>query len=139
MLIARPMSDHPFLADLVALLHVAFVAFVLFGFILLLVGDLSGCQWSRNRGLRAAHLLAVIYTLGRTWLGAACPLRTLEDALRGGGRTPAAGIAAWSHRLFFRGADHRQFTLGVTLFSALVLAEMILSSRIPEKQLRLSH
>jgi hypothetical protein len=131
------MSDRVFLADVVALFHVAFVAFVVLGFAVMLLGDFSQWRWTRRRGFRAAHLLAVIYTLARTWLGVACPLRTLEDSLRNSVPPPAtASVAIWCHPLFFRGADHRQFTFAVTLFSAIVFAEVMLSSRIRRAPIR---
>src|SRR4051794_16198094 len=104
------MNDVNSAADGVALIHVAFVAFVVGGFIFLVAGDLLDTRWARSRVFRSIHLLAVTYTLVRTWVGGACPLRTLEDHLRQSAPTPPAAsadpIATWSHRLFFRGADH---------------------------------
>jgi hypothetical protein len=118
------MNDHA--ADIVAMLHVAFVAFVLGGFVLLIAGQFLKWRWTRNRWLRGAHLAAVAYTLIRTWLGAPCPLTTWENALR---HTAAAGWIAVCHRLFFRGADHQRFTLSVTVFAIIVIASFLLTAR----------
>jgi hypothetical protein len=43
---------------------------------------------------------------------------------------PTDLIATWSHRLFFRGADHSKFTLAVTCFAAIVFAEMIFRPKL---------
>ena len=115
------------LADAVALLHVAFVAFVLVGFAAMAIGDGLRWRWTRNPWLRAPHAAAIGYTLVRTWLAASCPLTVLEERLRGDGAVTSA--ASWSHRLFFKGADHRQFTLAVTVFAAIVFAQLLWTLR----------
>jgi len=115
-------------ADIVAVLHVAFVAFVLVGFVLLIAGYVLRWRWTRNPWLRGAHLAAVGYTLLRTWLGMACPLTTLENSIR---HSPPTGWIALCHRLFFSGAAHRPFAASVTVFAAMVLAYFLLTLRHP--------
>ena len=122
-------------ADVVALLHVAFVAFVLLGFVVILACHLTGWAWTRDVRFRLIHGAAIAYTLVRTWLGARCPLATLEDALR----APADAdglIARVSHRMFFKGADHTQFTACVSVFAALVLAEVVWTFVRPRLSMR---
>ena len=54
-------SDYWFLyaADALLVIHVAFVAFVVFGLILILIGKLRRWNWVRNTWFRIAHLCAI--------------------------------------------------------------------------------
>jgi hypothetical protein len=63
------------LADLVVLLHLAFVAFVV-------AGGLLALRWPRLAWL---HLPASAWGAAVEFFGWTCPLTPLEDALRGGG------------------------------------------------------
>lgn len=67
------------LADLLLLLHFAFVAFVV-------AGGLAVWRWPRAAWV---HLPAVAWGAGIEWSGAVCPLTPLENRLRalGGGVT----------------------------------------------------
>src|SRR5690349_10393512 len=122
------MTAGDLLGDVVALIHAGFVFFVLGGFVLIALGSLRRWQWVQNKSFRFAHLAAVAFTLVRVWLGMTCPLWLLEDAARGGAPVPANdGLARWCHRICFRGAPHLQFKITVTVFAALVLAQMILT------------
>ena len=69
------------LATLVVLAHVAFVAFVV-------VGGLLVLRWRR---LTSLHLAAVIWAVYVEWSGAVCPLTPLENSLRS-----TAGLAAYA-------------------------------------------
>ena len=113
-------------ADIVAVLHVGFVAFVIGGFVLIVAGAHLGWRWVRNPALRGSHLAAVTYTLVRVWVGSACPLTVLERSLR---HAPPPAWIEVCHRLFFNGSDHRRFTAGVTVFSAMVFAHSLLTWR----------
>ncbi len=57
----RPESADWYLlaADALLALHVSFVAFVIFGLVLIVVGGLRGWGWVRNRWFRIAHLAAI--------------------------------------------------------------------------------
>jgi len=48
------------LADLVLLLHVLFVAFVVFGLLLIVLGRPLGWVWVRNPYFRSVHLVAIV-------------------------------------------------------------------------------
>ena len=67
------------LADLVVLLHLAFVGFVV-------AGGLAVWRWPRAAWV---HLPAVVWGAGIEWAGAVCPLTPIENHLRslGGGGT----------------------------------------------------
>ncbi len=115
------------LGDFVAIVHAGFVIFVIVGFVLIVVGELRHWRWVRNAWFRYVHLAAVMFTLVRVWLGMTCPLWILEDHVRGSTTATYDRVTQWCHRLCFRGSPHRDFQIKVTLFAALVLAQMILT------------
>ena len=69
-------------ADALLFSHVLFVAFVVFGLVLVLVGKALDWAWVRNRWFRYAHLAAIAVVVIQAWVGAICPLTTWEMALR---------------------------------------------------------
>lgn len=71
------------LADLVLLLHAAFVFFVVGGLAAIWLGARAGRAWSRDPWLRGLHLAAIGFVAGQTVLGYPCPLTVWEDRLRG--------------------------------------------------------
>jgi hypothetical protein len=52
-----------FLADLVLVLHTAFIAFVLFGLVAIFIGMAKHWQWTRNIWFRVAHLAGIGYVV----------------------------------------------------------------------------
>lgn len=115
-------------ADLVLYLHVAFVAFVIVGLLLILAGGLLGWPWVRNRWFRVAHLAAIAIVVLQAWLGVICPLTTLEMWLRsraGDAVYPGSFIAHWVEQILYYEAPAWVFTLCYTLFGALVAASWI--------------
>jgi hypothetical protein len=115
-------------ADLVLVMHTAFIAFVLFGLVAVLLGMALRWEWTRNPWFRVAHLAAIAYVVVQAFFGLVCPLTTLENALRvrGGQVAYAEGgfIQFWLHRLIFFQAEPWVFTLCYTLFGLLVAATM---------------
>jgi hypothetical protein len=69
-------------ADLVALIHAGYIAFVVLGFILIIVGVAMDWRWIRDPYLRAVHLAAILLVYLEALIGVPCPLTTLEDRLR---------------------------------------------------------
>jgi hypothetical protein len=124
------------LADIVAIIHVAFVVFVLGGFATFLAADIARVQWAGSPVFRSLHLLVVGYTLMRVWLAAPCPLTIVEDGLRQRGRSSLSPVAAFAHKLVFNGADHRQFQVSVSIFAAMVLISAMTSASIRATALR---
>ncbi|MFO0878495.1 MAG: DUF2784 family protein [Gemmataceae bacterium] len=70
------------LADLVVAIHVAYVAFVFFGLIGILVGHALGWTWVRHRGFRLVHLAMIVGVVLRSALWNECPLTWWERDLR---------------------------------------------------------
>ena len=115
-------------ADLVLYLHVAFVAFVLVGLILIVAGHFAGWHWIRNGWLRLAHLAAIAVVVMQAWLGVLCPLTMLEMWLRaraGDAVYPGAFIAHWVERILYYDAPGWVFTLCYSVFGLLVIASWI--------------
>ncbi len=111
------------LADLVLVIHALFVAFVVIGQLLILVGLWRRWAWVRNRVFRLAHLAAIGVVVLQAWVGVLCPLTILENELRGrAGEEGYSGsfIQHWLHRLIFYEAEGWVFTVVYTAFAALV-------------------
>ena len=121
------MTFRDILGDLVAIIHAGFVIFVIVGFVLIVAGELIHWRWVRNAWIRSVHLAAVMFTVVRVWLAMTCPLWILEDRVRGSPAPIYDRVTQWCHRLCFRGTPHRDFQIKVTIFAALVLAQMILT------------
>jgi Protein of Unknown function (DUF2784) len=78
----RKINRDLLLADGVALLHAAYVAFVTIGFALIAAGIVMHREWVRAFWFRVAHLGAIAFVCAESLMGTACPLRTLERQLR---------------------------------------------------------
>ena len=108
------------LADLVLVVHAAFVAFVVVGLVLIWVGWLRGWVFVRNFWFRAGHLAVIGVVAAESLLGFVCPLTTWEDRLRllAGGQQRYEGtfIQHWLHRLIFFDLDERVFTIAYLAF-----------------------
>lgn len=112
-----------FLADVVLLLHGLYVAFVVLGFGLILLGIWRHWAWVRQPAFRYAHLAAIGIVVAQAWLGVDCPLTTLESLLRA--RAGEAGyvrsfIQDGLYALLFYEAPNRVFVAVYSLFGALV-------------------
>lgn len=113
------------LADLVLALHVVFVAFVVLGLALVLLGGWRHWHWVRNPVFRAVHLLAIVFVVAQTWLEQVCPLTTLEMALRArGGDAVYAGsfIGHWLQALLYYQAPNWVFAVVYSVFALMVVA-----------------
>jgi hypothetical protein len=118
------------LADLVVAVHVAYVAFVVVGQLLILVGILCRWRWVRNVWFRAAHLIAIAIVAGEALLDIACPLTVWEQQLRTLGGTPTQGgtfIGNLLHELIFIDAPPWAFTMAYVAFALLVAATFVLA------------
>lgn len=121
----NPPLPYPLLADAVLILHAALVLFVVGGLALIVAGNLRGWGWVNGRIFRFTHLAAILVVAGEAWLGAACPLTTLEMVLRAraGDATHAGGfIQYWLQRLLYHDAPGWVFTVAYTVFALIVLA-----------------
>ena len=112
-------------ADLVLSLHVAIVAFIVVGLVLVIVGNLRAWRWVNALWFRLVHLAAIAAVLAEAWLGVVCPLTSLEMWLRAKARaTTYTGsfIEHWLQRILYYEAPAWVFTLGYSLFGLVVIA-----------------
>lgn len=113
------------LADAILTLHVGIVVFVIGGLVATVVGNLRRWHWVNRLGFRLAHLGAIGLVAVQAWLGAICPLTSLEMWLRSQAHVPGyAGsfIEHWLQRLLYYAAPGWVFTLAYTLFALAVIA-----------------
>lgn len=122
-------SGYQLAANGVLILHVGYVAFVVLGLLLILVGGFFRWRWVRNRWFRAMHLLGITIVVLESWLNITCPLTTLENWLRvkaGAETYDGDFIAIWLHSILFFDLPSWVFVYGYTAFGAAVLAGLIL-------------
>jgi hypothetical protein len=96
--------NYGLLADLLVVIHAAFVGFVVFGQVAILIGVLCRWQWARNFWFRTTHLLAIGYVAMEALLGLACPLTVWENELRvlaGQPVSDASFVGQLIHNLLF--------------------------------------
>lgn len=110
-----------FLADLILIVHFAFVSFVVGGLALIWIGAAASWRWVRNFWFRIAHLAAIAYVAAESIVGAVCPLTVWEDALRGVA-TERSFIARWLQRILFYNFPEWVFTAAYVLFALVVAA-----------------
>ena len=125
------------LADLVLVVHVAFVAFVLVGLLLIWLGWWRRWNFARNPWFRFAHIAAIGVVAAESLIGFTCPLTTWEDRLRllagGEERYADSFIEHWLHRILFFDIDPRIFTVIYIAFFLLVALSFWL---VPPKRTR---
>ena len=107
------------LADIILVVHFAFVLFVLGGLALVWLGAWMGWQWTRNFWFRIAHLFAIVFVAGEAIAGIWCPLTIWESELRGT-RAEKGFIAEWIHRLLFYDFPPWVFTAAYVSFALVV-------------------
>ncbi len=117
-------------ADAIVVTHFAYVAFVVVGLVLILVGVLRRWSWVRGFTFRLLHLAAIGLVVAESLFGVTCPLTTWERNLRElAGQTSyqEAFLARWVHTLLFYQAEPRVFTMAYVLFGLAVLATFVLA------------
>ena len=111
-------------ADMLLLTHVLFVAFVVFGLLLILAGKLFSWGWVRNRIFRLAHLIAIGVVVVQSWFGVICPLTTWEMALRERAGDVVYGgtfMSHWLETILYYNAPAWVFVVCYTIFGLLVV------------------
>ena len=108
-------------ADLILVIHFAFVLFVVAGLPMIWIGAARSWRWVRNFRLRVAHLAAIFFVALEALLDMACPLTLWEDALRGAA-TETGFVARWLRRLLYYSFPDWVFTSAYVLFALLVAA-----------------
>lgn len=120
-------SDLLFLlaADALLLSHVLFVAFVVLGLVLILIGKFLGWGWILNPWFRVTHLAAIGIVVLQSWAGVICPLTTWEMALReraGSAVYSGSFISHWLEALLYYRAPAWVFVICYTAFATAVVA-----------------
>jgi hypothetical protein len=121
-----------FLADLIVVVHFAYVAFVVLGLVVILLGIVRRWSWVRNFWLRALHLLLIGVVVFESVCGIVCPLTEWEDKLRElAGETVESGtfIGRWAHELLFLDLPPLSivFTISYCIFGLVVLCTWFLA------------
>jgi hypothetical protein len=120
---------HQFLADIILIVHALFVAFVVLGLVLIVIGMLRQWIWIKNLWFRIVHLLAIGIVVTQVWFGKICPLTRWESSMReAGGGVGYSGsfVQHWLQKLIFYDFAPWIFTLAYTIFGVLVLCIWIL-------------
>jgi hypothetical protein len=116
------------LADALVVVHFAYVSFVVFGFLAILIGLLLRKRWARNFWLRVVHLAMIGIVAVQAVLGIACPLTVWEFQLRdAAGEQGYRGgfIEHWVHRLMYYDFPLWVFTALYVGFGLAVLAAFV--------------
>ena len=112
-------------AEFILLLHALFVAFIVAGLTLIVIGGVRSWSWVRNPWFRMAHVSAIGVVTVQSWFGAICPLTKWEMALRsmaGGTVYSGSFLSHWLETLLYYQAPLWVFALCYTLFAAAVAA-----------------
>ena len=120
------------LADAILVVHFAFVVFVVFGFLLILIGLLARWSWIHNRTFRITHLAAIGIVVLQVWFDRICPLTLWENELRhraGESGYTETFVEHWLHKILFYQAEPWVFTVLYSVFGALVLLAWFLGRR----------
>ena len=70
-------------ADLIVVIHILYVAYVVVGLGVILIGLRRKWIWVRNPWFRITHLVAILIVVYELMVKANCPLTTWEMQLRG--------------------------------------------------------
>lgn len=122
------MVAYQILADLIVILHAAYVGFVVLGFAAIVIGVVLRWNWVRNLWFRAVHLVAIAVVAIKAIIGMVCPLTTLENWLRqkgGQARYPGDFVGYWAHQLIFFEGPPWVFTVCYVAFALLVVAVFV--------------
>lgn len=121
-------------ADAILFTHFLFVAFVVFGLVSIYVGNWLSWAWVQNFRFRLLHLLAIAVVVLQSWVGAICPLTTLEMRLRelaGHEMYEGSFIEYWLQAILYYEAPEWVFIVGYTAVGGLVVASWFV---IPPKR-----
>lgn len=121
------------LADLILVVHFAFIAYVVFGFVLVWIGIAFKLPVVKNLWFRVSHLLAILIVVLESWFGITCPLTSWENTLRqtaGGFHYSGSFIEHWLHKIIFYNLEPWVFSLAYSVFGFLVLLTWIVAPPI---------
>ena len=125
-------SPYVLLADIIAIIHFGYVAFVVLGLFVVLLGGLLRWSFVRNFWFRAIHLLMISVVILQSLIGKECPLTVWERDLRiAAGQSNVseeAFVVRLVHQLMFFDFPPIVFTVGYCLFGLAVLGSWWLYS-----------
>ena len=117
------------LADVVLIIHLAFVGFVVLGFATIWIGYFLRWSFVRNFYFRLVHLSAMGIVVAETLIGFNCPLTTWETQLRflagEGGRYEGSFMQHWFHRILYYDISAEVFSVIYTLFFLFILTTFL--------------
>ncbi|MCH7799470.1 MAG: DUF2784 domain-containing protein [Planctomycetes bacterium] len=118
------------LADLIVIVHLAYVAFVIAGTVLVLTGALLRWRWIRNPVFRVVHLLAITVVAVQAAVGVICPLTEWETALRRRAGQQVEADISFVGRLvrdvLYYDVSPRALTITYVIFALLVFATLLI-------------
>lgn len=126
--LAAPNKSLSRAADLIAVTHLGFVAFVVWTEALVLLGAALGWEWVRDPLLRCAHLGLVGYVGIQDVFGRVCPLTIWENRLReraGQTRSTRSFIGKVVHNLLMCDLDERTLRRTRLTFALVVLVTFV--------------
>ena len=136
-IIMTAMNLYILLADIIVVIHFAYVAFVAAGLGAIILGYFFRWGWTRNFWFRLIHLIMIAVVVIQSLCGVYCPLTVWEEQLRAaGGQTLESGgfVARWLSRLLFVDMSLAELTVYYVAFGAAVLLTFIISPpRWPRK------
>lgn len=112
-------------ADVILIIHVAFIAYVVFGLLAIYVGCFFKWSWIRNFWFRITHLMAIGIVVLQSWAGMICPLTIWEISLRkeaGDAAYSGSFIQHWLQSILYYSAPEWVFVVSYTAFGCLALA-----------------
>jgi hypothetical protein len=124
------MTLYRLLADVVAVVHFAYVAFVVLGLVVILVGLARRWGWVRNFWFRMIHLLLIAVVVIEALGGVTCPLTTWERELRGLAdqqEQPGSFVGRMVNRVLFYDLPEWVFRVLHCLFGAAVFLTFVLA------------
>jgi hypothetical protein len=73
---------YSYLADGIVAIHFAYIGFVIFGQLAIMIGAVLGWKWMRNPAFRWTHLAMIFIVAVEAFVDFECPLTTWERHLR---------------------------------------------------------
>lgn len=132
------MNWYAFLADVIVCLHFGYIAVILGGMLLIVIGGAVGWGFVRNFWFRTIHLAMILIVVTEALLGIVCPLTVWEHDLRvAAGQDVSEGtfIGRLLHDLIFLDVSPGVLTVCYCLFGLAVLASWwFLPPRWPGKK-----
>jgi hypothetical protein len=123
------MNIYRLLADLVVTVHFAYVAFVVVGLAVILLGGWRKWQWGRNFYFRLLHFTMIAVVVCEQLSGIICPLTEWEKSLRKMAGEPieqGAFIERMLHHLVFLHIPQSAMTPFYCVFGLIVVATLFL-------------